>query len=29
MEHVGEHFFVRGDVYEVLGLEGLLLHIEG
>jgi hypothetical protein len=28
VQHVGEHFFVRGDVKEVLGLEGLLLHIE-
>jgi hypothetical protein len=28
VEHVSEHFFVRGDVKEVLGLEGLLLHIE-
>ena len=28
MEHVGKHFFVRGDINKVLGLEGLLLHIE-
>ena len=28
MEHVGQHFFVRGDINKVLGLEGLLLHIE-
>jgi hypothetical protein len=28
MEHVGKHFFVRGDINKVLGLEGLLLRIE-
>lgn len=28
MEHMGQHFFVRGDINKVLGLEGLLLRIE-
>lgn len=28
MEHMGQHFFVRGDINKVLGLEGLLLHIK-
>ena len=28
MEHVGKHFFVRGDVNKILGLEGLLLDIK-
>jgi hypothetical protein len=28
MKHVGKHFFVRRDINKVLGLEGVLLHIE-